>query len=76
MKSQVPLTLLTSVLFMIGVLCLIFVDYKYVWLGIILIGVASGLAFGLANLHYLLYVPKVDKQQRNCLGWRSLLVTY
>ena len=41
---------------MIGVLCLIFVDYKYVWLGIILIGVASGLAFGLANT--LFVVPE------------------
>ncbi|MHC1488659.1 CynX/NimT family MFS transporter [Staphylococcus capitis] len=60
MKSQVPLTLLTSVLFMIGVLCLIFVDYKYVWLGIILIGVASGLAFGLANT---LFVVRTESGQ-------------
>ncbi|MEJ7490840.1 MFS transporter, partial [Staphylococcus pettenkoferi] len=36
MKSQVPLTLLTSILFTIGVLCFIFVDYKFVLVGIIL----------------------------------------
>lgn len=60
MKSQVPLTLLTSILFMIGVLCLIFVNYKYVWLGIILIGVASGLAFGLANT---LFVVRTESGQ-------------
>ena len=45
---------------MIGVLCLIFVDYKYVWLGIILIGVASGLAFGLANT---LFVVRTESGQ-------------
>ena len=45
---------------MIGVLCLIFVNYKYVWLGIILIGVASGLAFGLANT---LFVVRTESGQ-------------
>ena len=60
MKSQVPLTLLTSILFTIGVLCFIFVDYKFVLVGIILIGVASGLAFGLANT---LFVVRTESGQ-------------
>ena len=72
MKSQVPLTLLTSILFTIGVLCFIFVDYKFVLVGIILIGVASGLAFGLANT---LFVVRTESGQTalNYQVWRNQL---
>ena len=74
MKSQVPLTLLTSILFTIGVLCFIFVDYKFVLVGIILIGVASGLAFGLANI--ICSKKKVVKRLLNYQVWRNQLAIY
>lgn len=60
MKTQVPLTFLTSILFMIGVLCFILINYAYVWIGIVFIGIASGLAFGLANT---LFVVRTESGQ-------------
>ncbi len=51
MKNQVLITFVTGLLFVLGILMLM-LQPNWVFLGIILIGVASGLAFGLVNTFF------------------------
>ncbi|WP_323703848.1 MFS transporter [Mammaliicoccus sp. Dog046] len=51
MKNQVALTFGTGLLFMVGILVLMFMTRSAI-IGIILIGIASGLAFGLVNTFF------------------------
>lgn len=51
MKNQVLITFVTGLLFVLGILMLM-LQPNWAFLGIILIGVASGLAFGLVNTFF------------------------
>lgn len=51
MKNQVLITFLTGLLFVLGILTLM-LQPNWAFLGIILIGIASGLAFGLVNTFF------------------------
>ena len=51
MKNQVLITFVTGLLFVLGILTLM-LQPNWAFLGIILIGVASGLAFGLVNTFF------------------------
>lgn len=51
MKNQVMITFVTGLLFVLGILMLM-LQPNWAFLGIILIGVASGLAFGLVNTFF------------------------
>ena len=51
MKNQVLITFVTGLLFVLGILTLM-LQLNWAFLGIILIGIASGLAFGLVNTFF------------------------
>ncbi|MFY2153933.1 CynX/NimT family MFS transporter [Mammaliicoccus sciuri] len=57
MKNQVLITFVTGLLFVLGILTLM-LQPNWAFLGIILIGIASGLAFGLVNTFFGLRTEK------------------